>query len=263
MMNSFFSRVWILLFPCLFLTGCPTLGQFQALEQRVTRTEKQNSEQVESSKTLTKRIENLYTKLESEGLDLRKSGNQLSTQIDQMKRQIQELEGKDETSSFQLTELTNELNELIELLDNRFNISASQLPSDLPKGPKGLLSAGDERLERGRYRMARAIYRELLQRHPKSKQSPKAKLQIGESYAREGNNDAAIREIKDMESLYRSSKEMPSGYLLIGRVLEKEKKCKKAIAIYEYFLDQAKKHPKRKDVKAKIKALKKLDGCKG
>ncbi len=261
-MYTSYPRIWIVCLPCLFLTGCPTLGQFQALEQRVSLTEKKNSEQDGTSETLTKRIENLYTKLGAEGLDLRKSGNQLSTQIDQMQRQIQELEGKDETSSFKLTGLAKELHELVELLDNRFNISASQLPEDLPKGPKGLLAAGNERLERGRYRMARAIYRELLQRHPKSKQAPKAKLQIGESYAREGNNDAAIREIKGMESLYRKSPDMPSGYLLIGRLLEKEKKCKKAVAIYEYFLDQTKKHPKRKEVKNKIKALKKLEGCK-
>jgi len=252
----------LLISSLLVLTACPTIGQFRKSQARIDSLEADQKKQDEAIANVQKRVENLYTILQDQGLDLRKSGNVLSTRVDSMELELRKLQGMDEEVDFRVKKLHEQLADLIQTLDERFNLSAGKLPKDLPNNPKGMLRAGTTRMKRGRFRLARAIFRELLQRYPKAKEAPKAYLQICASYARQGNNDAALREVTVMEQAHGSSPEMAEAYLLVGSILQAQGSCKKALALYEYFLDRVPKHAKRKEVKQTIKKLKADKACK-
>ncbi len=55
---------------------------------------------------------------------------------------------------------------------------------------------------------------------------------------------------------------MAEAYLLVGKIFEEQKACKKATAVYRLFLDRAaKEHPERPRVKERVKVLRKDPAC--
>jgi TolA-binding protein len=237
------------------------MGQYRNLKTRVDQLDKAGGEHEEAEETLAKRVEKLHQMLVEERGDVRSNATSLASRMEAAELEIRRLRGKNEEYAFQLERIRKQLQQLSELLDERFGISTAPLPDDLPTDPKGMMAAADERFERGLYRAARSIYRTLVRRHPKDKLAPRAWLRIGESYARENNFESTLRELTGMERNYGKTPEMAEAYLLVGAILEKQGQCRKALAVYEAFLDRSKKHARAGAIKARIARLKKDPAC--
>jgi TolA-binding protein len=254
---SFFSSLALIL----LLGGCVTLGRYRDLETRVDQIEAKQNEVHKAGQELSKALDALKSELESQGIDLHRSDSGIEARMDRVKKQVQQLEGTDEEINFHLERVKKQLAHLMKILDDRFNISTELVEGQLPTDAKEVLTQGEKHMEAGRFAKARAVFRSLIANHAGSEQAPIAQLRIGESYAREGKVEGAIREITTMEQKYADTPQMAEAYLLIGRLLE-EGQCRKAVALYRYFLNRVPKHPERDTVKARIKELEKQSGCK-
>ncbi len=238
------------------------MGQYRSLKTKVDQLSKADEKHKETEETLAKRVENLHQLVLDERNELRTNVTGLVSRMEAVELGIRRLQGKNEEYAFQLERIRKQLQQLSELLDERFGISTAPLPDDLPTEPKGMMSAANERFERGLYRAARSIYRTLIRRYPKDKLAPRAWLRIGESYARENNFESTLRELTGMEQSYGKTPEMAEAYLLVGAILEKQGQCRKALAVYEAFLDKSKKHARAGAVKRRISRLKGDPACK-
>jgi TolA-binding protein len=245
----------------LMMTGCVTLGRYRDLEDRVDTLTAENKAAVEAGNLLAKELASLKSELEAQGLDLHRSDSGIEAQMERVQKGVRQLEGTDEEINFHLEKVKKQLAHMMKVLDDRFNISTQLVDEKLASDVPSILSQGDKHMEAGQYVKARAVFRSLISNHPKSELAPQAQLRIGESYAREGKVDGAIREITTMEQKYADTPQMAEAYLLIGRLLE-DGQCKKAIALYKYFLNRVPKHSERKNVKARIKTLEKQENCK-
>lgn len=245
----------------LLLSGCVTLGRYRELENRVAQLEVKQKEIEKAGQDLAKVLDALKSELEAQGIDLHRSDSGIEARMDRVKKQVQQLEGTDEEINFHLERVKKQLAHLMKILDDRFNISTELVDGELPTNAAEILAQGEKHLEAGRYAKARAVFRSLISSHPSSEQAPTAQLRIGESYAREGKVEGAIREINSMEQKYADTPQMAEAYLLIGQLLE-DGQCRKAVALYRYFLSRIPKHPKRDTIKARIKELEKQESCK-
>jgi TolA-binding protein len=243
------------------LGGCVTLGRFREIESKIEQMEQRQLEIGKAGSELGASLNTLKTELEAQGIDLQRSGSGIEAQMDRVKQQLRQLEGTDEEINFHLDRVRKQLAHLIKVLDDRFNISTEIVHEDLPTDAVGVLARGESKMEAGQYAKARAIFRALISKFPSSDEAPKAQLRIGESYAREGKVEGAIREITTMEQKYAKTPQMAEAYLLIGHLLE-DGQCRKALALYRYFLSRVPKHDERDNVKKRIKKLEKQDSCK-
>jgi len=260
MKNMRFSTLLTLCL-ALMLASCVTLGRFRHLEDRVDKLQTQQTEVAQAGQDLAKSLEGLKSELEAQGVDLHRSDSGIEARMDRFQKRTQQLEGSDEELSFHLQKVQKQLAHMMKILDDRFNISTELVDEQLPENAADVLAQGEKHMDGGRFAKARAVFRNLIKNHGTSKQAPIAQLRIGESYAREGKVDGAIREITTMEQKYPDTPQMAEAYLLIGRLLEKDQ-CRKAVALYRYFLNRVPKHEERNNVKAQIKELEKQDGCK-
>ena len=65
-----------------------------------------------------------------------------------------------------------------------------------------LYSRGDQEFNRRRYEDARAQFKRIVERHPDSSLTPRARFLIGEAYYREGEFDKAIKELEAFMAFY-------------------------------------------------------------
>jgi TolA-binding protein len=248
-------------FLILMMAGCVTLGRYRDLEDRVDTLHAQNKVATDAGTQLAKELASLKSELEAQGLDLHRSDSGIEAQMERVQKGVRQLQGTDEEINFHLEKVKKQMAHIMKVLDDRFNISTEIIDEQLATDPATMLSQGDKNMNAAQYVKARSVFRSLISNHPQSEQAPKAQLRIGESYAREGKVDGAIREITTMEQKYADTPQMAEAYLLIGRLLE-DGQCKKAIALYKYFLNRVPKHAERKNVKARIKTLEKQGNCK-
>jgi len=74
-------------------------------------------------------------------------------------------------------------------------------PEPIPP-PSELYQKGEFELDRRRYEDARMNFRRIVERHPESSLSPRARFLIGEAYYREGDFDKAIKEFESFMAFY-------------------------------------------------------------
>lgn len=65
-----------------------------------------------------------------------------------------------------------------------------------------LYAAGEKELDRRRYEDARKNFKTIVERHPNSSYTPRARFLIGEAYYREGEFDRAVKEFETFMSFY-------------------------------------------------------------
>ncbi len=76
-----------------------------------------------------------------------------------------------------------------------------QRPQPLPPASE-LYALGERELERKRYEDARTAFRKIVERHPQSNFSPRARFLIGETYYRESEWEKAAKEFETFLSFY-------------------------------------------------------------
>lgn len=261
-LSPFWVSAWPLVLLAVPLGGCPTLGQFRDLESRFITLEKQQQNLSDEGDQVEERLSNLHAALQREGGDLRESGASLESRLEALDLAVRKLQGKDEELDYQLGQVRVRLDALVEALDDRFGLSASLLPAELPKDPEKLMSEGNARMDRGLFRVARAIFRRLIKDHPRHDLAARAQLRIGESFAREQKFDAALRELTRMEGRYGKTPEMAEAYLMVGAILEQQGSCAKARAVYQVFLKRAGKHDRRDAITKRVREMKADRSCK-
>jgi outer membrane protein assembly factor BamD len=74
-------------------------------------------------------------------------------------------------------------------------------PTPIPP-PDELYSLGEMELNRRRYEEARSQFKQIIERHPGSSYTPRARFLIGEAFFREGEFDKAIKEFSDFLAFY-------------------------------------------------------------
>ncbi|HEV8440028.1 MAG TPA: outer membrane protein assembly factor BamD [Methylomirabilota bacterium] len=74
-------------------------------------------------------------------------------------------------------------------------------PQPLPPAAD-LYALGEKELDRSRYEDARTAFRKIVERHPQSTYTPRARFLIGEAYYRESEWDKAIKEFETFVSFY-------------------------------------------------------------
>lgn len=144
-------------------------------------------------------------------------GHQL-LQMEQQLVQIQELTGQ---SQRRLAELRQDL----ELRNRQFEAGTTvQRPSEPAQQLGGdvaeMYRAGVEKLREGSTTTARAVFQEIVQRHPTHELAPDAQYQLAETYVAERDYEQALREFERVIELFPGSSRAPAALYRAGLIAE-------------------------------------------
>jgi tol-pal system protein YbgF len=244
----------------LALSGCVTIGKYDALVARVDELEKGRSQLEETIQRDMQRLENLNSLLKDAKDTFQQSGADLLARLDQVEQRARANTGAIEETRFAFDRTSQLVQQMVTFMDQKFGATITVLPSNLPAQPEALFALGVERLQAGAGKEARAIFRQYLDKFPQGLNAPEAQFYIGETYLAEKAYDAALAEYQTVYTTYKSSAKMPEALLRIGDVLTTQRQCDKAKAVYDLVAREAGKSPQAAVAKERAKSLK--DKCK-
>lgn len=237
-------------------TGCVTIGKYDALVERVKLIEDEQKNQQEMMQRDMQRLENLNSLLKDAKETLQQNGADLLARVDEVDQRSRRNSGALEELKFSSERASQLVTQVVEFLDRKFGTTITVLPTNLPTTPDGLYKAGVDRLQQGKSKEARAIFRQYLDRFPQGIEAADAQFFVGETYLAEKAWEAALAEYQSVFSTYKSSPRMPEALLRIGEVLTQQNDCDKAKAVYELLQREASKSPQATVAKDRVKKLK-------
>ena len=242
------------------LTGCVTIGKFNALKDRVDNLESEKERLHETIQRDMQRLENLNSLLKDAKETFQQSGADLLARLDEVEQRSRRNTGAIEEAVFALDRSSQLVQQMVDYLDKKFGATITVLPTNLPDNPEELFKAGVDRLQQGKAREARGVFRRYLERFPQGLNAPEAQFYTGETYLAEKAYDSALAEYQLVYTTFKSSAKMPEALLRIGEVLTAQKDCDKAKAVYDLLQREASKSPQAEVAKGRVKTLK--DKCK-
>lgn len=237
-------------------SGCVTIGKYDAMVERVKILEDEQKNQQELMQRDMQRLENLNSLLKDAKETLQQNGADLFARVDEVDQRSRRNSGALEELKFSTERASQLVTQMVEFLDRKFGTTITVLPANLPTTPDGLYKAGLDRLQQGKTKEARAIFRQYLEKFPQGIEAPDAQFFVGETYLAEKAWDGALAEYQSVFSTYKSSPRMPEALLRIGEVLTQQNDCDKAKAVYELLQREASKSPQAAVAKDRARALK-------
>jgi len=212
------------------MIGCASQSDIRILEDRVIALERRNLELQQQT------TEDIDTKAAA----LRNQSASLQVATDQVRNEIQTLNGKLEEARYQLTEQTRTSEDLTRRLSRIEDIL--QIPvSDTASGPTApdetassptvptaqkatattateneLYATAKQAFDEGNFVQARQGFQELLLQYPNAKNADSAQFWIGETFYRQKEYEQAILEYQTVIEKYPGGKKVQAAFLKQG-----------------------------------------------
>jgi len=238
--------------------GClVTMGQHEALKERVAVLEQSNNELVTLTARLEKRIDNVKTFVDTEDGKLRDLLANLRADVDDLRMRIARTAGAQEEVIYRLDRIQGKIKDVKGLVDERLGGDRESLPEDLPQDNNGMFKVGLEKFNAGYTKTARAIFTEFIRRAPDDEKADDAQFYVGETFFSEARFVEAVAEYRKVYDNYQRGDRFREAVLRIGLSYERTNDCAKAKKIYKFARDEFKKSAEGKKAGKKYKALKK------
>jgi TolA-binding protein len=258
-------RLW----PCLLLLvqpGCVTLwnfnqtvddlrGRLRALEEKQAALE---AAQAESQQQMGQVREEMVEATEA----LRAGGANLGADVDALKTEVARLKGSQEEVAWAISRQQEDLQEVRKSLD-ALGVPVVRLPEGVTEDRDSLFRAGQEALQKKDGPLARGLLRRFLENFPDEPRAPEAQFLLGETFFQEGKWGQAVKEYQRVHDRYKDARGAPVARALerIAECLLKQGDCAKAIGVYQYLAEFAKKGPEADRARSQIQRLRRT--CKG
>ncbi len=179
----------------------------------------------DSINALSKKINTMRTATESDLAAMKQDISQLQDMSGQSERQLRDMRAAVEEKTTQPDAAP------------RTDSTASSAggPTSGP-GPGQLLQAGRDQLLKGGNASARAAFRELIAKYPKSDLVPEAMFYTAQAYAAERNTDAADAEYAALIVKYPSSPRVPTAMYKRALQLQASKKTAEARRLFQEII---------------------------
>lgn len=265
-MNSDTSKIVriILIASALFsTTSCVSVWHFEDLESRVATLEKDSVEILEKQKKDQERLEKLHADMSEAEETLRKSGANLGEDMENLKLEATKLQSSNEEIRFNLSRQATELKAIRRALDERLGVASLDIPEGLINDPDKLLEAVNEAFKSGDDKKATELAEIATSKYPDGLVAAQAHFVLGEIAFKTGSLATAVKEYQYIHDHFKAVKGAPvnQSLLRIAEALDKQGSCKKAVAVYEYLIESAKKTPEAETGSKRLKELKKRKNC--
>jgi len=259
------KRYW----PCLLLLaqpGCVTLwnfnqtmddlrGRIRALEEKQAALE---TAQAEAQQQMGQVRQEMVEATEA----LRAGGANLGADVDALKTEVARLKGTYEETAWALSRQQEDMQEVRKALD-ALGVPVVKLPEGVTEDRDSLFHAAQEALQKKDGPLARGLLRRFLENYPDEPRAPEAQWMLGETFFQEGKWGQALKEYQRVHDRYKEVKGAPVPRALerIAECLLKQGDCQKALGVYQYLVEFAKKGPEVERAKPQIQRLKRT--CRG
>jgi len=240
------------------LSGCPTMGKFNALKDRVAGQEETDKKHEEALATLEARLENLNQLYQKDDEAIRAQVADLAADFAELQMAVGALQGRNEEISFKLAEVGKHVKGLKGLVEDRFGTDSDALPSDLPADPAGFFEVGMNAAKSGMTRKARAVFKEFIKRYPDNEKADDAEFMIGETLFAEGRFTESITSYKTVYDNYQTGDRYRDAVLRIGLAYVRSNNCKKALQIYRFAVKTFKGTPEAETAAKEAKEIEKV-----
>jgi len=244
-------RTFIILFFICAVTGCATQQDFTSLDERLLNIEKMNAALYKKSLELESRM-NATEKAQVQNIDgLRKSFAGQRVDINELRENIQMINGKHEETEYLLKRKIKKLENRYENKENqlqsiKFKVDSNQdrlfrieqylnfesvesnhtiVPDSTIKTAQTpvkelsdieMYNDAKRAFDRGVFETAREEFQRLIKKYPKSKQADNAQFWIGETYYREKWYEKAILEYQKVIEKYPKGNKVAAALLKQG-----------------------------------------------
>ena len=244
----------------LSIVGCITPAKFKALEAKVSTLESEHAETKEAAEKQAARLENLNNLLKTAKLELLKSSAETGANLDELTDITRRNQGAVEETRFLVERHAKLLEQLTALAETKMGVTLSTTAPPPEESEGSLYDGAMIELGKENFREARALFQQYTTRFPEGESAADAQFYVGETYKREGDNEAAIQAFKQVYESYRESDRMPEALLGIGDCLSALGECDKAKKVYGLISRDAKDSPQVPVAKERLKEL--GDKCK-
>ena len=148
------------------------------------------------------------------------------------------------------------LDQLSALAEAKLGVTVSDQVSAEGETEGSLYDEAVANLGKAQYREARALFQQFLAKYPGAERAPDAQYYVGDTYRKEGDNEAAIQAFKQVYENHRESARMPEALLGIGDSLTDLGECDKAKKVYGLISRDAKDSPQVAVAKERLSELK-------
>ena len=243
----------------LLLGGCiVTPDRISGIERRLLALETAETDAEAKSAILEKRIEELWSIFKEARTRLVQGGAENTALLDEVKLHSQRTAGSNEETRFHLERQRRLVEQIVSFIDQKYGVVIMDLPpTDAQGSEKSFLEQGREHLTAGRFREARAAFQRVLQENPGEEESAEVEFGIAEAFFGEGDIEAARTAFQAFYKGHKSHPRMPDALLRIGEILEKQKACKKARAVYGLLVKGSRGTPQAAQGKERLNGFKK------
>jgi len=241
---------------CLATVSCvATTKDYDRLSARIHRLEEfQKATQI-ALKRDTIRLENMANRLKKAMKELRQTKASLFARVDGESDEIRGLTGRLEQLEHQTQKLHSLTTAVKDFVDERFAVSLSPLPKDVPKDAPAVYEYAEKAYKAGRHDTARTVLRHFLKSFPKDNKVPAAMLIIGESYRHQRQYRRAMKEYHALWQQFSNAPEAPRALLYTAKALLDGGQCPKAKQMYKFLIRSYRKKPEAKEAKAELAKL--------
>ena len=167
----------------------------------------------------------------------RKSGADLSVDLEKAQNDVTALHGQIEVLQHRLDaleKLSQEQQKALEAANQL--VSKQQKDADKAEHPAdrmGIYTLARQKLDAGQVPRARELLQDFLARFPKDELAPNAQYWLGETYYSEKKWNDAIVEFQKVLKEFKSSDKVPDALLKIGMAFQAQHDCQNATLFYE------------------------------
>ena len=170
----------------------------------------------------------------------RKSGADLSVDLEKAQNDLTALRGQQEVTQHRLEAIEKLLAEQQKILDEQGKLIASrQKEADRAEHPTdrvAIYNLGKTKLDAGQHVRARELLQDFLAKFPQDELAGNAQYWLGESYYAERKWNDAIVEFQKVLKEHKGSEKAPDALLKIGMAFEAQGDCQNALLFFDEVL---------------------------
>ncbi len=183
-------------------------------------------------------------------------------QIDKLRTDLAQMEGKVAELSFKLDSVEQEVKSNKADIAAKFDSVQKTYGSDMPIEPSKIPADRDKHWQKANeafdskdYETARNLFREYQKRYPDDGKSDDAQLMVGVAYLEEKRGAKALGELQKVIDKYPDSDRMDAVLYYMGEAFFIIQNCADARTLFKSVISQFPKSPFKKKAKDKIQAI--------
>src|SRR4051812_20355727 len=255
---------------CFFSVGCVTTAQEgeemrkdiaslrvdlkKEIDTATLERQKLAEEQAAKSKALQEALDQLNRAA-------RKSGADLSVDLEKAQNDVTALRGQIEVLQHRIEELEKVHQDQQKSLDAAAQMVAQRQKeldkAEHPTDRMGIYTLGRSKLDAGQTARARELFQDFLQKFPKDELAPNAQYWLGETWYSEKKWNDAIVEFQKVLKDYKGSEKVPDALLKIGMAFQSQGDCQNAQLFFEEVIQGHKSSAAAKSAREKVAECKK------